>query len=99
MKLEEAQQKRLLVYEHQTKLRVEIDTLKDILVGYGVEPDQRFVGLKSATMKYINFTKKKFHLPRLLKNTIYRQPALPQICHRIDHDNAKKKVNLYNQGR
>lgn len=46
MKLEEAQQKLLLVREHQKKLRVEIDTLKDIIVGYGVEQDQRFIGLK-----------------------------------------------------
>ena len=92
MKLEEAQRKLSLAREHQKKLRVEIDTLKEIIIGFGVEPDQRFIGLKERNKEIYKLHKKGMKFTTIAKKYNLSSTRIASICHRIDHNKVKKKL-------
>jgi hypothetical protein len=92
MKLEDAQHKLLLAREHQKKLRVEIDTLKEIIIGYGVEPDQRFIGLKERNNEIYKLYKKEISFATIAKKYNLSSTRIASICSRINHNKVKKKL-------
>ena len=98
MKLEDAQHKLLLAREHQKKLMVEIDTLKEIIIGYGVEADQRFTGLKKRNNEIYKLYKKEMPFITIAKKYNLSSTRIATICHRIDHNNIMKKLYPSNYG-
>lgn len=99
MKLEEAQRKLLLARKHQKKLRVEIDALKEIIIGYGVQPDQRFTEqLKERNNEIYSLYKKEMSFSSIAKKYNLSQTRIASICHTIDHNNIKKKLYSRNYG-
>ena len=98
MKLKEAQHKLLLAREHQKKLRIEIDALKEIIIGYGVELDQRFIGLKERNNEIYKLYKKGMSFTSIAKKYNLSSTRIASIYHRIDHNNVKKKLSRRNFG-
>ena len=78
MNLEEAQRKLLQVHEQQKRLTIEIDTLKAIIIGYGVEPYRGFSELKERNNEIYKLCKKECQTRRLRKNTICQRLGLLQ---------------------
>ncbi|HEY5461812.1 MAG TPA: hypothetical protein VIJ95_01030 [Hanamia sp.] len=92
MKLDEAKYKLLLAREHQKKLRVEIAALKEIIIGYGVEPDQQFAELKERNNEIYKLYKEEMPFTTIAKKYNLSPTRIAAICHRIDYNNIQKKL-------
>jgi Mor family transcriptional regulator len=90
MKLEEAQQKLSQAREHQKRLSVEIDALKEILIGYGIEPHQGCIELKERNNEIYQLYKKGMSFTVIAKKYNLSSTRIASICHGIDYKKPRK---------
>jgi len=92
MNLEEAQGRLLQVREQQKKLTVEINELKAIVIGYGVEPYRGFTELKERSNEIYKLHKKGISFTSIAKKYNLSPTRIASICLGIDHKKAMKKL-------
>ena len=85
MNLEEAQHKLLQAREQQKKLTVEINALKAIIIGYGIEPYRGFTELKERNNEIYKLCKKRMSHTTVAKKYNLSTTRIASICFGIDH--------------
>lgn len=92
MTLQEAQHKLLLARTKEKRLREQISQLKEIIFGYGVNPDPRYEGIKERNKEMYRLHKKGWHPKKIAAkfNTITFE-RVRQICELMDKIAARKK--------
>ena len=99
MNLEEAQCKLLQAREQQKKLTVEINALKAIIIGYGLEPYRGFTELKERNNEIYKLHKKGMSFTSIAKKYNLSPTRIASICLGIDHKKAMKNLYAHNNGR
>jgi len=92
MKLEEAQHNLLPAREQQKKLKVEIGAVKEILIGYGIEPHQVGTELKERNNEIYQLHKKGMSFTSNAKKYNLSPTRIVSIWLGIDHKKTMNKL-------